>query len=290
MVTLEQKGTPMPLEKRLAVTRRAAIWVGFVAFLVAGALAGPPPARAADDVLAAIKQRGTLRVGAGVYPPFMIRKPDGTYEGSDAELLQRLADSLGVKLELIDSGWDTIVEGIVTGKWDVVTGICATPKRAEVVDFSVPYVQVGGVVGYKPGNPKIRSLGDVDKPGIIIADIAGSWNESVSKAAFPNATHKAFSQVTQADTVQEILSGRADAAIYDEPVTSADIQSRFGATAVAFMPSATEPLDVMACPVSYAFRKGDAGMKAFLDKFFEQQKSSGALDTLLGKWLHASSK
>lgn len=250
----------------------------------AAGLVGLHPAKAEGGV-DAIKERGALRVGAAVYPPFMIRKPDGTYEGSDVDLLNQLATDMGVKLVLVDTGWDTVVEGIVTGKWDLVPGICITPKRAEVIDFSNKYMDVGGVLGIKPDSTKIKTLEDANNPDVVIADVAGSWNEQLSKQVFPKAQHKAFAQVTQADTVQEILSGRADAAVFDSPVTSADIAAKFGPEAIKFLPAVDKPIDALPCPVAYGVKKGDAQLKAYIDKFFEQKQSSGELAALFKKWL-----
>jgi ABC-type amino acid transport substrate-binding protein len=260
-----------------------------LAALIAAAagFAAASPARA-DDVLASIKQRGTLRAGVAVYTPFLTRKPDGSWEGYEIDLLDKLAQELHVKVELVDGGWDTIVEGIVTGKYDVVPGICVTPKRAEVIDFSNSHNTTGGALAFLPGNPKIKAVADADKPDVIIADVAGSWNEEVSKKAFPHATHKAFAQIAQLDTIQEITSGRADAAVFDEPVGTKEVIEHYGSSAIRFLPSATTPLNVMPCELAYAFKKGDVGMLNYLNKFFAEQKQSGELDALSKKWLSAN--
>jgi len=268
---------------RIATSRR--LFAGMLSALLCGvtlfAADSPASAGALDD----IKSNGTLRVGAGVYPPFMIRKPDGSYDGVDVELLGQMAKDLGVKLELIDTGWDTIVAGIVTKKWDVVSGICATAKRAEVIDFSDPYLKVGGVLGVLPSNTKIQKLEDANASGVLIADIAGSWNEEISKAAFPNAQHKAFSQITQTDLVQELLAGRADAAVFDAPVTSSDIEAHFGVGKIKFLPSTTQVIDILPCPLSYGIFKGDKAFQDYINAFFAKKKASGELDTLINKWM-----
>lgn len=245
----------------------------------------PADAGTLDD----IKANGVLRVGAGVYPPFMIRKPDGSYEGVDVDLLNQMAKDLGVKLELIDTGWDTIVAGITTKKWDVVSGICATPKRAEVIDFSDQYLMVGGVLAVLPSNEKIKKLEDANNPDVLIADIAGSWNEEISKKAFPNAQHKGFSQITQTDLVQELLAGRADAAVLDAPVTSSDVETKFGVGTITFLPSTTQPIDILPCPLSYGIFKGDTAMRDYVNSFFAKQRASGELDKLINAWMKPAS-
>ena len=60
----------------------------------------------AGETLDAIKQRGVLRVGTtGDYKPFTFREEDGAYRGADIEMAKRLADRLGVKLEIVPTVW-----------------------------------------------------------------------------------------------------------------------------------------------------------------------------------------
>jgi Na+/H+-dicarboxylate symporter len=89
----------------------------------------------------AIIERGTLRVA--YMPdrlPFAYRNSEGIAVGYDIDLVQRLAEGLGVKLELARLGWPDIVTGLENGRLDVaVGGIAITPTRAREVAFSSTY-------------------------------------------------------------------------------------------------------------------------------------------------------
>ena len=58
-----------------------------------------PGEASASATLARIRDAGILRVGTtGDYTPFSLKRPDGTYEGSDIDMAHDLAATLGVPL------------------------------------------------------------------------------------------------------------------------------------------------------------------------------------------------
>jgi ABC-type amino acid transport substrate-binding protein len=264
----------------LAVSGAVALAGGALAFAWAA------PATAQGSVLDEIKERGTLRVAGVVYRPLIMRRPSGEYYGADVEFMGELADELGVELEFVNAGWDTAVAGITTGKWDMVPAICVTPKREEVVDFSVPYMTIGGVVTVLSDNDKINSVEDADRPEVLFANVAGGWSEQIARAGFPSATHKEFGGATDDQLAVEVLSGRADAAIFDTPVTIALIVEKYG-DKFKFFPSATQPLEVLPCPVAYAYRQDDDTFGQALDEFITARKDSGELQKMFEKYMTA---
>ncbi len=59
-----------------------------------------------DDV----RQRGVLRVGQDAgYMPLYGTNPDGERIGLEVEILERMAEILGVKLEFVVVNWDGII-------------------------------------------------------------------------------------------------------------------------------------------------------------------------------------
>lgn len=260
---------------------------GTIAGLLAITLCGASSQAFAGERLDQIKQRGTLRVAGVVYEPLMVRKADGSFVGLDIDLLTRFSEKLGVKLEVVDAGWDTAVAGVTTGKWDVVPAICITEKRKEVVDFTDPYIELGGAFIVAADNPKnLQTVEDLNKPEVVFADVAGGWGEDFARKAAPNAEHKLFPQATDADISQEILSGRADAAVMNTPITTGIIKKQFG-DKIRFIPGWNEPLDIDSCPVGYALPKGDAEMKSLFDAELAALKTSGEFSKVLDTWIAA---
>ena len=241
----------------------------------------------AQSVLDEIKQRGELRVAGVLYRPLISPRPNGEYVGMDVEVMKRMASELGVKLNIINSEWATAVAGIEGKKWDIVPAICITDKRKEVVDFSVSYITIGATLTALAGNPKgLTNVEAFNRPEVVFAVPGGSWSENVAKEVAPKATLKAFGQSTSADLIQEVVAGRADAVVLDTPIQTTVALAAFG-DKLQIVPGHNKPLDVRACKVGYAYFKGDAKMKEFVDAFTKKMRDSGEIDALVKKFMTA---
>ncbi len=63
--------------------------------------------------------------------------------GFEYELARKFADYLGVDLEIVTPGWSELIPSLCRGRGDFIgSGMTITKERAEVVDFSDPYLNV----------------------------------------------------------------------------------------------------------------------------------------------------
>ena len=113
-----------------------------------------------------------------------------------------------------------------------------------------------------------------------------NWSENVAKELAPKARLKAFGQSTSADLIQEVIAGRADAVVLDAPIQTTTALASFG-DKISIFPGHNKPLDVRACKVGYAYFKGDAKMKAYIDSFTKKLRDSGELQQLVRKYMTA---
>ncbi|KGH82419.1 amino acid ABC transporter substrate-binding protein [Oenococcus oeni] len=97
-----------------------------------------------DVLYSKIKAQGKLIVGTSAdFPPyeFLISK-DGkqTPVGADMSLAKKIAKNLGVKLQIKNMSFDSLLVAQKAGKVDIlIAGMGSTPERKKEVDFSVPY-------------------------------------------------------------------------------------------------------------------------------------------------------
>ncbi|NEE02547.1 transporter substrate-binding domain-containing protein [Phytoactinopolyspora halotolerans] len=88
---------------------------------------------------------GTLTVCSDVpYPPFEIEDSDAPsgYSGFDIDIVQAIADGLGLELVVQDVGFDALQSGTVlaAGQCDLgASAMTITEERKENLDFSDPY-------------------------------------------------------------------------------------------------------------------------------------------------------
>jgi ABC-type amino acid transport substrate-binding protein len=246
-----------------------------------------PGSLSAQSVLDEIKQRGELRVAGVLYRPLISPRPSGEYVGIDVEIMKRMAADLGVKLNIVNSEWATAVAGIDTKKWDIVPALCITDKRKEVVDFSESYITIGATVTTLAANPKnLTTVESFNRPEVVFAVPGGSWSESVAREVAPQATIKVFGQSTSADLIQEVVAGRADAVVLDTPIQTTVALASFG-DKLRIIPGHNKPLDVRACKVGYAYKKGDTKMRDYVDGFIKKMRDTGQLTELINKFMTA---
>ena len=84
---------------------------------------------------------GTLTMGTSAdYPPFE-NLENGEAVGFDVDLCKAVADELGLKFEVVNNQFDTLLTGLAAGgKFDVVlAGMTVEPEREELDDFPDTY-------------------------------------------------------------------------------------------------------------------------------------------------------
>ena len=92
-----------------------------------------------DSLPEAIKKRGSIIAGTNPNtPPTTFYQADNkTLAGREIDIISAVADRLGVKLDLRDTGgFDNIIPGLKSGRYDAaISNIDANAKRLEQVDF-----------------------------------------------------------------------------------------------------------------------------------------------------------
>ena len=141
----------------------AATAIGLVGCSSAGS-SGSSAAPGADTSLSDVQDSGTLTVGTeGTYRPFTFHDASGDLTGYDVEIIQAVADKLGVEAKFEETQWDAIFAGLDAGRFDLIANqVSITDERIAKYDFSEPYTVSPGVVIVAADNSDITSLADLD--------------------------------------------------------------------------------------------------------------------------------
>ncbi len=87
----------------------------------------------------------------GTFPPYEYYDGDKLV-GIDVEVAGAIAEKLGMKLEVVDIAFDSIVSGVQAGKYDMgMAGMTVNEERLEQVNFSDSYSTGIQVVIVKEG-------------------------------------------------------------------------------------------------------------------------------------------
>ena len=161
-------------------------------------------ARTLDEIV----ESGTLTIGVfSDKKPFGYVDETGEYQGYDVYFARRLAEDLGVELELVSVDAPNRVEYLTSAKVDIIlANFTVTPERAEVVDFALPYMKVAlGVVS--PDDALITSVEDLRGKTLIVSK--GTTAETWFTANEPDVNLLKFDTYTE--TFNALLDGRGDA-------------------------------------------------------------------------------
>jgi cyclohexadienyl dehydratase len=241
------------------------------------AMALTPIAAFAQAKLDEIIQRGTLRVGlTGDYKPFSLRAADGTIDGIDFDMAKTLAQSLGVKLEIVPTTWPTLMGDLTADKFDIVMGgITITLARARTAYFSTPVMGSGKTPIVRCADvAKYQTIADINRPDVRVIVNPGGTNEKFDKANFPDAKIVMFPD--NAKIFDELAAGHADVMVTDSIETR--VQHKLHPDLCPVHPDA--PFDHS--ELGYMMPR-DIGWKLYVDLWLHQAQD-------LGTWKAAVSR
>jgi polar amino acid transport system substrate-binding protein len=241
------------------LTLMLALWISF-------GISHANAQQSTDPRVADLIRSGKLRAGVGVVAPHWAVKDQATGQlrGVAVDIAQALADRLGVQLMMVEyPSPPAVLEGLKIGAWDV--GFLAfDSSRAEVVDFSPPYLEIDATYLVQ-GNSPIHSIAEADQPGIRIAVTRKSVEEIVLTKMVRRAELQSVDTIPVG--VELLRAGNADALALPRPAAlqfsaklpgSRVLADRFFTTSGAI-----------------AVPKGQASRLAYISEFVEQAKASG---------------
>jgi len=210
----------------------------------------------------------------------------GRIIGYDVDMAKKMAKEMGVKLKLVPTSWDGIIAGLLTNKFDIImSGMTITQQRNLKINFADPYVVVGQTMMIrKELAGKIKSAKDLDKPEYTVVTKLGVTGEIATKKFFKKA--KIITFETESDAASEVLNGKADAMVYDQPYNILFMSDK-GKDKLVHLDT---PLTYE--PLGWAIRKGDPDFLNWLNNFLRQIKGDKVVDfheKLNEKWLRDTS-
>jgi His/Glu/Gln/Arg/opine family amino acid ABC transporter permease subunit len=153
-----------------------------------------------------------LRVGTeGVYAPFSYHDPKtNELTGYDVDVVRAVGEKLGVKVEFVETPWDSMFAALESSRFDIVANqVTITEERKGKYDLSKPYAIGEGVIVTRTNDSSISSLADL-KGKVAAENATSNWSDVARNAG---ATVEAVEGFTQAITL--LAQGRVDVVIND---------------------------------------------------------------------------
>ncbi len=242
--------------------------------------AAPPDngqqAEAPASRLEQIKQSGKIVVATSAdYPPFeyhAIIDGQDKIVGWEMELAEAIATELGVKLEIKEGIFDTLLLDLDAGKADmVISAMTITPDRLESVDFSDPYWMTAQSVMVPAGSEGSIAAAE-DLSGKTIGVQLGTTGEIAAKE-IEGAEVRSYELFEAA--VLDLVAGRVDAVVGDYAVVKNYAASR---------PELTVAFELTKEENAVAFKKGDDELREAVNDILAKLQANGTIDQLIEKY------
>lgn len=233
----------------------------------------------AESAVGRIKKSGVLKIGStatGV-PTTFLDTETGKISGIMVDVAQAIADHLGVKLEVVETPWGSLIPSLQSHKIDLIcAAMSITEKRLEVIDFSDPIYPYAETLLVKK---------DDSKPYKGINDIKGlSVGAQVGTVYAKNLETEGIKDLKIYDNIQDIMReitlGRIDAGVVDGPVggwlvkTKPEFKVKI---AEAYVP-------VWQTQIGAGINKEDKDLKVEVDKVVKKLHQEGKIKQILTKW------
>lgn len=175
---------------------------------------------AAKSKIEEIKKKGILVLGTSAnYPPYEFHKNiDGkdTIVGFDVEIAKEIAKELGVKLEITDMKFDSLIASLQTGSVDmVIAGMNPTDERRKSVDFSDIYYNAEHGIIVLDKNKDIYKTKD-DLKGKSVGAQKGTIQEELAQKQIADVKFKGLNTVS--DLIMDMRVGNVDGIVCELPV------------------------------------------------------------------------
>lgn len=225
---------------------------------------------------AAAQTKPPIKTGVdATFAPHAMPRLGGGLEGFNIDLGNEIARRLGRPIEIDGTEFSALIPGMNAKKYDfVLAPTTATPERAKAMLFSEGYMETDYRFLQRKGDPPIASLDDLK--GKTISLNKGSAYESWARQNAEKYGFKFDVYGTNADAVQAVLSGRADANLAGHTVVMWAAKQN-----PQVVPTFTYKTGLV---WAVAFRLDDQAGRAEVNNAIKCMKKDGTIARLYEKW------
>lgn len=214
------------MKKLLAILMALVLALAFVA-------CGEKEVATGDDTvvsgdLAKIQDAGVIKIGMECdYAPFNWTQTDasdyaepiavgGYADGYDVQIAKKIAEGLGVKVEIVKTGWEGLIPALQAGEIDgIIAGMSPTAERKATIDFTDNYYESQLVVVMKKDSPFASATSIHEFAGAKITGQLNTFHETVIEQM--DGVDKQVSMETFPAMIVALQSGVIDGYISERP-------------------------------------------------------------------------
>ena len=215
------------------------------------------------------------------FPPYEYKDGDKIV-GIDAEIAAKIAEKLGMELEIVDTEFGSIIGGVQSGKYDIgMAGMTVNEERLQSVNFSKTYAKGVQVVIVKAGG-SITSLDDLAGEGVKIGvqqDTTGHIYASDTPENGGYGEDAVIAYKTGADAVEALKTGKVQAVIIDNEPAKSFVAANEGLSILD-----TEYVEE---DYAIAIAKNNTALLEKINKALDELIADGTVQAIIDKYIPA---
>lgn len=215
------------------------------------------------------------------YEPYEMIDTNGELTGFDIELMEALAEEIGVEIEWKDVSFEGLIASLQSGQDEIaIAGISPTEERKETLDFSdVYYNTESGLTNFfvYDASSSYTTLSDLE--GKVVSAQLGTVQATLLDSVKDEYGFTVDFRSSNAQIVEEIKAGRIDVLVVENIISESILESNPTLTSTGFVSSLD---DVSGYAIAFA---KDSVYKEQFDAALQTLKDNGTLDALIDKWL-----
>lgn len=228
-----------------------------------------------DGAWKRIQQTGVFRIGMDAsYPPFGTALGD-SITGLDADLAAEIGRRLGVKVQIVNMGYDGVYDALQIGQVDaLISALSFDPRRLGTFRYSRAYFDAGQVLVSRGG--AYTTMNSLE--GRVVAVEYASVGDEVARLWIRRLHRLDIAHFTTSDeAIAAVATGKADAALVD--AVAAHLYGRH-------QPGlAISPDSVMPDYYAIAMRLTSFDLAGAIDYALRGMEEDGTLDAIIRRWL-----
>ena len=208
------------------------------------------------------------------FPPYEYYEGEKVV-GIDAEVAEKIAEKLGLELEIADVSFDSIIPGVQSGKYDMgMAGMTVTDERKRSVNFSDSYATGIQSVIVKEDSP-IKSIDDLD--GKKIGVQTATTGDIYASDDYGEDNVKRFENGAAA--VAALTANKVDCVIIDNEPAKSYVEANKG----------LKILDTEYAVEDYAicFSKDSEELQKKVNDALNELKKDGSIQKIVDKYINA---
>ena len=257
------------------------VLIGLVAVALIGALSGSARAQFIwfDSVIEKIQVRESMKVGVGLFEPWVMCNTAGELIGFEVEIAEKIAEEMEVELELVRTYWPDIIPDLIDEEFDVIiSGMTVLAQRNLRVNFTAPTAESGlWIVANKTRTQGVTKPEDLNVPSITFAVRAGATPQTFVENEFPRARVQLFD--SEEEIFRAVIRGRAHVAVVYGPTPVRWIDANPDILQRLFEQEAFYQR-----PEAIALRKGDVDALNFFNSWIAVNRANGWLEERRRYW------